>query len=533
MKRKDNVFSQVFTPRVESNAFDLSHEKKFTLNMGELVPVTCMEVLPGDSFHISFVNMARMFPLVAPVMHKIRIHTDYFFVPNRILWAGWEDFITGVSPDAPPILRVGIDTLDTMGKGTVADYMGIPPGDYGNSPVDINALPVAAYVKIYDDWYRAQQFITEKFTPLVSGDNTDNYETIFNRDPLHRAWEHDYFTSALPTTQQGTDVEIPLTFQDNIPVHLTPGNSAPGLFAKASDHSGITAIAPALNASGPSPFAASLHVNGDPAVYNPNGSLSVDVQSDAATINDLREAFSLQSFLERSIRGGVRYVEQLFSLFNVRSSDARLQRAEWIGRDIQNMTIGEVLATAQSSNDIATAEVPLGTMAGHGISVGGRDGIHYTAEEHGFIIGIVSIIPDSSYQDGISKQWVRNDRLDYAFPDFAHLGEQPIYLREVQSVLADDIGGDIFGYMPRYSEYRYHPSMVAAEFRDTLAYWSLGRIFNNPSSPPALNSDFTDCNPRLDIFAVTDPDVDHIIMQVINKITVMRKLPRHGVPSIL
>jgi len=262
--------------------------------------------------------------------------------------------------------------------------------------------------------------------------------------------------------------------------------------------------------------------------------LGVDVQAEAASINDLREAFSLQAFLERSIRGGVRYVEQLLSMFNVRSSDQRLQRAEFIGRDVQTMTISEVLATAQSSDDAATAEINVGTMAGHGISVGGRDGLYYKAEEHGFIIGIISVIPDTAYQNGIARQFSKVDRLDYPWPDFAHIGEQPVLLKEIQAVLGSTENPEQeFGYMPRYSEYRYEPSKVAGQFRSTLAYWTLARIFNDPDNPPALSEEFVECNPRLDIFAVTDQNVDHVIGQIINKVTVNRKLPRYGVPSTL
>lgn len=529
MKRKDNVFSKVFSPPVESNSFDLSHDKKLTFNMGELIPVNCIEVLPGDSFNISFVNMLRFLPLVAPVMHKVRVHTDYFFVPNRLLWDGWEDFITGKNAQVHPFVQ--LDSV--VDKGTVGDYLGIPPGDYSNVPARVNAFQIAAYYKIYDDWYRDQNLILEKFSPLVPGSNGLTYLSKLDGQPLKRAWEHDYFTSALPTTQQGVDdVSIPLTFQNNIPVELTGFNKVPRILNNATGGhlpAGVVSSEVVSPISNPV-----LTVDGNRGVYDPDGSLTVDIQSDAATINDLREAFSLQAFLERSIRGGVRYIEQIWSHFNVKSSDARLQRAEYIGRDIQTMTISEVLATAQSSNDGSTAQIGLGSMGGHGISVGGRDGISYRAEEHGFIFGIMSVIPDTAYQNGIAKQFTKGDRLDYAWPSFAHLGEQEVYLREIQSVLGVGLNADtVFGYMPRYSEYRYLPSQVCGDFRDNLAFWTLGRVFDDPDVPPTLSEEFVECNPRLDIFAVTDPDVDHVIGQVINKVTVYRKLPRYGVPSTL
>lgn len=524
MKRKDNIFTSTALSSVESNQFDLSHDKKFTCNMGELIPVTCLEVLPGDSFNISYVNFLRFLPLIAPVMHRVRVMTEYFFVPNRIIYGGWEGFITGT--DNPPLAAPRVTLDDVINPGTLADYLGVPPGDYSDVEIDISPLQVAAYYKIYDDWYRDQNLIGEKYVDMVPGDNIA-YLTLLNSAPLRRAWEHDYFTSCLPTTQQGTEVEIPLTSQSDIPVEMDP-SGVPWAVAQVSGApmSGPAALSSAATSN--------LVAAGTGAILDPKGNLTVDINAGAASINDLRRAFSLQAFLERSLRGGLRYIEQIWSHFQVKSSDARLMRPEFLGRSVQNMTIGEVLATAQSSNDGSTAEVAVGTMAGHGISTGGSGGIHYTAEEHGFIIGIMSVIPDTAYQDGISRQFTRFDRLDYAFPEFAHIGEQAVLRKEIHAVNALGFPADaIFGYVPRYAEYRYHPSQVAGDFRDTLAYWTLARRFDEPDNPPALTEEFIECNPRTDIFAVIDPNIDHVIAQVINNITVRRKLPRYGVPSSL
>lgn len=524
--RRDNVFDSVQAPNVERNTFDLSHDKKLTLSMGRLTPVTCMEALPGDSFDISYVNFLRFAPLIAPVMHRVKCTTDYFFVPARILWAGFEDFMTGVgTPPLAPFITLD----DVVQKGSLADYLGIPPGDYSNNPIQISPLQAAAYYKIYNDWYRAQDIIPEKYVDLVPGDNTGDWFGFLNSKPLKRAWERDYFTSALPSTQQGTDVSLPLTFQDNIPVELinTASNSSGFLLANNTS-AGLGGIA---MDNGPTPFDRSVADNGGNDVrYDPRGSLVVDVQSEAATINDLREAFSLQAFLERTFRGGQRYIEQMWSHFRTKSSDARLQRPEFLGRSVQNMTISEVLATAQDSAD----GIAVGTMAGHGISVGGDGSIRYTAEEHGFIIGIMSVIPETAYQDGIHRQFTRFDRFDYAWPSFAHLGERAILQKEIlaHSYPAPTDVDAVFGYVPQYSEYRYFPSMVAGEFRDTLNFWTLGRIMD-PDNPPALNEEFVECSPSTRIFAVTSESEDHIVGQVLNNIKVSRMLPRYGVPSVL
>lgn len=525
MQRNDNIFSSVAMADVGSNQFDLSHERKLTFNMGKIVPaIRPLEVIPGDSFQFKFTNLLRFLPLVAPVMHRVRVKTEMFFVPNRLVWDGWEDFITGVDPAASPYILLN----DEIPVGCLADYLGIPPGDYSVAELRISAIPIAGYFKAYDDWYRDQNLITEKFIPLVPGDNSTAYLPLLLADPLNCAWEHDYFTSCLPFAQQGnTEVDIPLTFQNDIPVEFTfPSGGA--LMKNATTGAVITAGG--LAASAPDGV---LLTGVTASAIDPNGSLTVDIQSDAATINDLREAFSLQAFLERSIRGGLRYIEQIFSHFKVKSSDARLQRVEMIGRASQNMTIGEVLATAQSSNDGSTAEIGLGTMGGHGISVG--EGImSYRAEEHGWIFAMIRVLPDTAYQDGIDRSLFRLDRLDYYWPSFANLGEQAVLTKELLAAVPLGVNPDaVFGYIPRYSEMRYIPSSVAGQFRTTLAYWTLARILNAPGTVPLLNEEFIECVPRNDIFAVTDPDVHHVIAQIILNYNAVRKLPRYAVPSTL
>lgn len=523
--RNDNVFTESAVSSVESSRFDLGHEKKFTCNMGELIPCCLMEVIPGDKFNLSYVNMVRFAPLIAPVMHKVKVRTEYFFVPNRIIFDAWEQFITGTAET--PIEWPHFTPGDEIDKGTLGDYLGIPAGDYSLTPdMEISCLPLAAYLKVFDDWYRDQNLQTPVYETVSSGNNF-SYQGIANSQPKRRAWEHDYFTSCLPEAQQGDPVSIPLTFQQDVPVDWNFDPTASADLVRSPS----TGVVDALVANFTSSAGGGLLADGVAASIDNSGRLTVDIQSDAATLNDLREAWALQAFLERSLRGGNRYIEQTYVHFGVKSSDARLQRPELIGMSSQNVTISEVLATAQNMPE----GVAVGTMAGHGISVGGSPNMYYEAEEHGFILGIVSIVPETSYQDGLHRLWSRRDRLDYPFPSFAHIGEQAVLNKEVRSHDINPVTYDpegTFGYIPRYSEMRYIPSTVAGDFRDNLSFWTLGRIFDGVT-PPALNEEFITCDPRLDIFANTTETDDHIYMQVINAHSAVRKLPRYGVPATL
>ncbi|MEM3789264.1 MAG: major capsid protein, partial [Candidatus Bathyarchaeia archaeon] len=243
----------------------------------------------------------------------------------------------------------------------------------------------------------------------------------------------------------------------------------------------------------------------------------------SGTISDLRLALRLQEWFEKAARGGSRYVEQLKVHFNVLSSDKRMQRPEFLGGTRNPVVISEVLQT--SSTDGTS---PQANMAGHGISGSYGTNIRYYAEEHGYIFGIMSVMPDTAYQQGLSRHFTRKSWEDYAWPTFAHLSEQPILNQELY-VVNDNKNEEIFGYIPRYSEYRYQPSRVAGEFRDSLSFWHLGRIFANR---PLLNQDFVECKPRTDIFAVTDDENQPLWCHSYHKVFVKRKLPKYGVPTL-
>jgi len=495
--------------------------------MGRLTPTLVLETLPGEKFDLGSTNFIRLMPMLSPVMHRVRASVHTFFCPSRILFPEWQDFIFNpdTSIESPYIL-----ITEPIPVGSLADYMGIPPGDYSNVTPDtrINLLPFIAYCKIWDEYYR-QVGIQDPISPaVVPGDNTLLWLPILVAPPPFAAWEKDYFTSCLPTPQLGADgIQIPLTFQENVPVELIDDltDQTSGFVHQDGSNSELGNI---NIGTGPVPFIRSTKDgDGDPAIYDPRGTLKVDVQSEAALITDLRRAFRLQEFLEKLIVGGQRYIESLLSIFGVHSSDRTLQRPEYIYGDKQNVVMSEVLATTTSSGQ------PLGRMGGHGISIGGGKRGHYKCEEHGYIISMIVVRPDSNYQDGLHKMFSRAVPLDYAIPDFALIGEQAVLRKELQAVVGAGVDPNaVFGYQKRYAEYMFMNSRSAGQMRDTLDYWTLTRKFDDPAAPPALNSAFIECNPDTRIFAVVDPEEDHMVAHIIHTISAVRPLPRHGIPTI-
>jgi len=495
-----NLFNSIKLTKPKKNVFDLTHDVKLSADMGNLTPILTMECVPGDKFDISCESLIRFAPLVAPVMHRMDVTMHYFFVPNRILWDGWEKFITDANSERVlPYFNYTSSTVFNPYKKFM-DYMGVPPiqnsGTQSTSQ-HINLLPFAAYQAIYNEYYRDQNLVPPVDYKLVDGNQAAARFITMRK----RAWEHDYFTASLPFAQKGAAVDIPIGLvEGDLPVYLNSSN-------------GTT-----LNGS---PSSVNVGAQGGRTDV-PADSLYADTSNaeiEPTTINDLRRAFRLQEWLEKNARGGTRYIENILTHFGVKSSDARLQRPEYITGVKTPVVISEVLQTGQSDT------TPQGNMAGHGIAVSSGRAGSYFCEEHGYIIGIMSVMPKTAYQQGIPKTYLKNDPLEFFWPSFANIGEQEVTKNELFAYT--ETANDTFGYVPRYAEYKFMPSRVAGDFRTTLDYWHLGRIFD---TEPNLNETFVECNPTKRVFAVEDPSGDSLYCHVLNKIRAIRPMPKYGTP---
>lgn len=530
-----NVFNRIQLTRPKVSVFDMSYDHKTSLKMGYLVPVHLQECIPGDVFHMSSEAMFRTMPLVSPMMHKVEAFMHYFFCPNRIVWENWEKFITGgqtVGDPVPafPTLNLNSAPLDYFTASSLPDYLGCPIGvdnsvAYGTSDV-VSALPFAMYQRIYQEFYRDQNVTTENLYMCIDGvQSQPNSEMLCKLQK--RAWEHDYFTSCLPYAQKGDAVLFPLDMTGTMDVELkltggglaagTPTIKTLGVTDAPGDLEG-KAVTGRLN----------RQPTDDHVWFDPEGSLEVDAGTlgTTTTINDLRTAFSLQKWLEKNARAGSRYVESLFAHFGVRSSDKRLQRPEYIGGSKSAFAISEVLQTSE------TATTAQGNMAGHGISVSKGNDFTYRCEEHGFIFGILSIRPKTAYYQGLPKHFYKTlDRTQYFWPDFAHLGEEEVLNMELYVKETDSAYNlSTFGYLPRYSEYRYNAGRVSGQMKTSLEFWQMGRSFDD-TAPPVLNDVFIRCTPTKRVFADTDINNDEIVAHIYHRIIAKRPIPKYGNPG--
>jgi len=528
------IFSQLAAKRPPRNKFDMTHEKKLSCNMGQLIPILCQEILPGDTFRGSSEIFLRMAPMLAPIMARVNVKVEYFFVANRLLSDTWEMFITrGRNGENAPVFphfelgtAFGLDP-NSFGKGTLWDFLGGIPMTV--APADnrkINILPFRAYQKIWDDYYRDPNLHAPLFQPDVAGGvpvipikggNINVASEIDNTLKLRqRCWEKDYFTSAMPWSQRGQEVQIPIEGLDV--TYMTEAKYVTNTSAE-----GNIQVKPggAMEADS----------------YNPGTDANIGIKNIESisgyglTVNELRTTLALQKWFEKNARAGYRYIEQMLSHFGVSSSDARLQRAEHLGGGRVPVKISEVLSSFGVDGSAESPDIT-GEMYGHGVSYGQSNRFKKTFEEHGILMGLMSILPRTNYQDGLPRMLTMRETWDqYYWPEFANLGEQEVKNHEVYFDPADTPANNdaAFGYQSRYCEYKYGVSTVHGDMRDSLDYWHMGRKF---STRPNLNASFTAADPTRRIFNVTDPDVQVIYCHILNKIDAIRPMPYFGIPTI-
>lgn len=511
--------------------FSLSHYKLATMDMGELVPISWFEALPGDTIQMQTSAFVRVAPTLAPIMTPCHVNFMSFSVPLRLLWDNgpddeWESFITG-GPDGlnaavPPYYTIPSGT--TVPTGSLADYLGIPAGEEYQSDVDVSALPFRAYYKIWNEYFRDQDLQSEAQVGLdVEGGTIGNLTD--GMSPLKVSWKKDYFTVARPWEQKGPAVTVP--------VNLTTDGASPLITANTTLSGGSVTF------SGSTPDGDSsvnlLVGNGSTlrgnsynypeyitaTLNNPTANTQITWNggpetTGSITVDDIREAFALQRFEEARALFGSRYVEYLRYL-GVRSSDARLQRPEYLGGGSQVIQWSEVVQTAQGTD-------PVGTLRGHGVSGGRTRRWRRFFEEHSIVMTLAFIRPIALYTQSLPRAWSRTLKEDYWQKELQHVGQQEVLNKELYALGPSPDG--VFGYMDRYDEYRSVQNTICGDFRDTLDYWHLGRVF---SAQPVLNSDFIACNPSKRIFA--EQTADEFYCMFLHSVQARRLVARKGRPG--
>lgn len=540
---------------ISRSRFKRDSSIKFSFNVGQFIPFYCDEVLPGDTFSIKTSKVVRLQTLITPMMDNLYLDTYWFFVPNRIIWSHWRELMgqNSTTPWTPNVEYSVPQIVPPSGGwsvGTVADYLGIPPGVAG---ISVNHLPFRALVQIYNDWFRDENLMDFQAQRLTDAQQTggnyaaDHVETLIRGGyPPAVAKYHDYFTSALPAPQKGPDVMIPVANGGFLPVlpQADMNNSAlmDGTLYHASnpDGSTLSGVAAGLGLAFSSQFgegyAQGDQINGlittsangaKPVIDNLYAIQTGDVA--AATINQLRLAWQIQRLYEKDARGGTRYVEIIKAHFGVTSPDARQQRPEYLGGNRIPIRVMQVIQQSE------TASTPQGNVSGQSLTTDVHGDFRKSFTEHGFVIGICCARYSHSYQQGIERMWSRKTRFDYYWPALANIGEQAILNKEIyaQGTAEDD---EIFGYQEAWAEYRYKPSRVAGEMRSvaqtSLDSWHLADDY---SQLPSLSAAWIrEDKSNVDrVLAVQSSVSNQLFADFFIENDTVRAMPMYSIPGLV
>jgi len=510
-------FSQVPKAEIPRSQFNRSHGHKTTFDSGYLIPIYLDEALPGDTFNMKFNAFARMETLLKPIMDNIYLDWFFFACPYRLVWDNWEKFNgeqdnPGDSTDfiIPTLTSPPASGYDSL---SVSDYFGIPPGI---PDLEHSVLWHRMYNLTWNQWFR-----DENLQDSVPFNKEDGPDDPADYTLLRRGKRHDYFTSCLPFAQKGPDVTLPLGTDAPI-VGIAQEESALGPGGSLSDPYTGDPITPTTN------YRELWATDGDyPRVYADLNNAT------AATINSIREAFQVQKLYERDARGGTRYTELVLSHFGVSSPDQRLQRVEVLATGSTPITVHQVASQSdlQSINPDGPPQANLAAFAT--ASVGGK-GFVKSFTEHTLIMGLVSVRADLTYQQGLNRMFSRSTRFDFYWPAFAHLGEQEVLNKEIYAqgslAVTDD---EVFGYIPRYDEMRYKPSIITGKFRSTdpqpLDIWHLSQNFTNL---PTLSAQFIEDDPPIArIIAVQDEP--QFIFDSYFDLKCARPMPTYAIPGLV
>jgi len=523
-------FAMVPRADIPRSRFSMQKTLKTTFDSGLLVPIMCEEVLPGDTFNVNVTMFGRLATPIFPVMDNLHLDSFFFFVPNRLVWTNWVKFMGEQDNPADSISYTIPQQVSPAGGyaiGSLQDYLGLPTVGQvtAGATVSHSALPTRAYNLIFNQWFRDENLQNSRVVDKGDGPDATPATTY---SILRRGKRHDYFTSSLPWPQKGgTAVTIPIGTSAPIVLN-TSTNGGKVLNANNSVPSGSFPIGNVATAQF-SNYSTNASIK-----YDPNGTLIADLSTaTAATINQLRQSFQIQKLLERDARGGTRYTEILRSHFGVTSPDARLQRPEYLGGGSTLINISPIAQT--TGTGISGQTTPQGNLAAMGVYHAHNHGFTQSFVEHGYVIGVIAVRADLTYQQGLRRHWSRSTRYDYYFPAFAMLGEQAVLNKEIY-VTGGSSDSNVFGYQERWAEYRYNPSEITGLFRSTAAGtidpWHYAQKF---TSLPTLNSTFIEDTPPLarNLAVGSAANGQQFLLDAFFSINAARPLPMYSVPGLI
>lgn len=559
MKRNNEAhFNQVPNLEITRSRFKRDQDIKLTFDAGQLIPFYVDEVLPGDTFSIDNVGLIRMSTPIFPVMDNCYLDYYYFFCPNRILWEHWKEFMGEVT-DEPwvqqteytvPQLKIKDGTAENKFpmENSILDYMGVPTKIIGETgELDVNALPIRAYVKIWNEWFRDQNvdnpaINSDKDADVNYKDSGKNatIETILQEAytggrPLPVNRFHDYFSSTLPSPQRSAEsVSIPMLGNAPVKMYTDKGLTAQMALMGTSTAYAVTNLK--ANTTGQfdylqGPMSGSVEQkNGQ--IGTLTGYMGAELDNIAgATINQLRQAFQVQKYFEELARGGSRYREQIYSLFKTRISDKTVQIPEYLGGDRIMINMSQVVQTS-GTTDVS----PQGNVSAMSVTGFGKSAFTKSFEEHGFIIGVCCVRHDHTYQQGLERMFSRKNKLDYYFPVFANLGEQAVLKKELyaQGTSTDN---EAFGYQECWADYRMKPNRICGAFRSnatgTLDSWHYG---DNYKETPALSQEWMkEGSAEIARTLAVENKVNEpqFIADFLVKNTTVRPMPMYSVPGLI